>query len=53
MVGVSKVLINIKNKRSSFELSVQRTLKIKTLSSTTIFIIDNNKKCFLSTKSAL
>jgi len=47
------------NKCCYFELSTNQRMKkcimvsTKILSSTTVFNIDNNKKCFLSSKSAL
>ncbi len=56
-----KILIMLQkksNKRCSFELSIHYiilnniTVSMKILSSTTVFNIDKNKKCFLSTKSA-
>ncbi len=43
---------SISNKHCSFELSLQRILKTITVSPTTVFNIDNNQKCFLSSKSA-
>jgi len=50
--------IHISNKRCSFELAIQRILIFlnhgchKIWSSTAVFNIKNNKKCFLSSKSA-
>jgi len=53
------VKISISNKCCSFELSIssrnpENSLKKKTQKTkkTNVFSIDNNKKCFLTTKSA-
>jgi len=48
------VKTSIYNKCCSFELLsvIRLSVSTKILSSTTVFNIDNNKKCFLSSKSS-
>ncbi len=46
-------IVNVSNKGCSFELSIiQRIVKNKCISFHKTFNIGNNKKCFLSSKSA-
>ncbi len=50
-IMLEKISVN-SNKCCPFELSIHQRILKNTFSGTTVFNIDNNQKCFLSSKSA-